>query len=68
MQLIEQDLLRTILRLDLRHPVILDAPQAQLESDTRTLAFEAGRKWGVRVNTIRYFGLTQFFTILSLSL
>lgn len=28
--------------------------QAALESDTRTLAFEAGRKWKVRVNTIRY--------------
>jgi enoyl-[acyl-carrier protein] reductase I len=26
--------------------------QAALESDTRTLAFEAGRKYGVRVNTI----------------
>ena len=26
--------------------------QAQLESDTRTLAFEAGRKYGIRVNTI----------------
>jgi enoyl-[acyl-carrier protein] reductase I len=26
--------------------------QAALESDTRTLAFEAGRKFGVRVNTI----------------
>ena len=29
-------------------------PQAALESDTRVLAFEAGRKYKVRVNTIRY--------------
>ncbi|CAK9072514.1 unnamed protein product [Durusdinium trenchii] len=27
-------------------------PKAQLESDTRTLAYEAGRKYGIRVNTI----------------
>jgi enoyl-[acyl-carrier protein] reductase I len=26
--------------------------KAALESDTRTLAFEAGRRWGIRVNTI----------------
>ena len=26
--------------------------KAALESDTRMLAFEAGRKWGLRVNTI----------------
>merc|ERR1712154_497462 len=30
----------------------MSSAKAQLESDTRTLAFEAGRKWGVRVNTI----------------
>ena len=28
------------------------SPQAALESDTRVLAYEAGRKYGVRVNTI----------------
>ncbi len=28
------------------------SPQAALQSDTRVLAYEAGRKWGVRVNTI----------------
>jgi enoyl-[acyl-carrier protein] reductase I len=30
----------------------MSSSKAALESDTRTLAFEAGRKWGVRVNTI----------------
>jgi enoyl-[acyl-carrier protein] reductase I len=30
----------------------MSAAKAALESDTRTLAFEAGRKFGVRVNTI----------------
>jgi enoyl-[acyl-carrier protein] reductase I len=30
----------------------MPAAKAALESDTRTLAFEAGRKFGVRVNTI----------------
>lgn len=30
----------------------LSGAKAALESDTRTLAFEAGRKWSIRVNTI----------------
>jgi enoyl-[acyl-carrier protein] reductase I len=30
----------------------MSSAKAQLESDTRTLAFEAGRKWKIRVNTI----------------
>ena len=30
----------------------MSSAKAALESDTRTLAFEAGRKWGLRVNTI----------------
>jgi enoyl-[acyl-carrier protein] reductase I len=30
----------------------MSSAKAQLESDTRVLAFEAGRKWGHRVNTI----------------
>lgn len=30
----------------------LNAAKAALESDTRLLAWEAGRKWGIRVNTI----------------
>lgn len=30
----------------------MSSAKAALESDTRTMAFEAGRKWGVRVNTI----------------
>ncbi len=30
----------------------MSSAKAQLESDTRVLAYEAGRKWGVRVNTI----------------
>lgn len=30
----------------------MSSAKAALESDTRMLAFEAGRKWGVRVNTI----------------
>ena len=30
----------------------MSSAKAALESDTRTLAFEAGRKWGHRVNTI----------------
>jgi enoyl-[acyl-carrier protein] reductase I len=30
----------------------MSSAKAALESDTRTLAFEAGRRWGVRVNAI----------------
>ncbi|HSG47894.1 MAG TPA: SDR family oxidoreductase, partial [Longimicrobiales bacterium] len=30
----------------------MSSAKAALEGDTRTLAFEAGRRWGVRVNTI----------------
>jgi enoyl-[acyl-carrier protein] reductase I len=30
----------------------MSSAKAALESDTRTLAFEAGRKWGVRINSI----------------
>ena len=30
----------------------MSSAKAALESDTRTLAYEAGRKWGLRVNTI----------------
>lgn len=30
----------------------MSSAKAQLESDTRVLAYEAGRKWGVRINTI----------------
>tara|TARA_B100000780_G_scaffold201501_1_gene142882 strand:+ start:235 stop:621 length:387 start_codon:yes stop_codon:yes gene_type:complete len=30
----------------------MSSAKAQLESDTRVLAFEAGRKYGIRVNTI----------------
>src|SRR5204862_4944664 len=30
----------------------MSSAKAALESDTRTLAFEAGRKWGVGVNAI----------------
>jgi enoyl-[acyl-carrier protein] reductase I len=30
----------------------MSSAKAALESDTRTLAFEAGRKWGLRVNAI----------------
>lgn len=30
----------------------MSSAKASLESDTRVLAFEAGRKWGLRVNTI----------------
>jgi enoyl-[acyl-carrier protein] reductase I len=30
----------------------MSAAKAALESDTKTLAFEAGRKWGARVNSI----------------
>lgn len=30
----------------------MSSAKAQLESDTKTLAYEAGRKWEVRVNTI----------------
>jgi enoyl-[acyl-carrier protein] reductase I len=30
----------------------MSSAKAQLESDTRLLSFEAGRKWGHRVNTI----------------
>merc|ERR1719359_1120947 len=30
----------------------MSSAKAQLESDTRTLAFEAGRRYGIRVNTV----------------
>merc|ERR1719421_1684822 len=30
----------------------MSSAKAQLESDTRVLAYEAGRKFGIRVNTI----------------
>ncbi len=30
----------------------MSSAKAAMESDTRTLAWEAGRKWGIRVNTI----------------
>jgi enoyl-[acyl-carrier protein] reductase I len=30
----------------------MSSAKAALEADTRTLAFEAGRRWGVRVNAI----------------
>jgi len=30
----------------------MSSAKAALESDTRTLAWEAGRKWGIRINTI----------------
>merc|ERR1712190_407799 len=30
----------------------MSSAKAQLESDTRTLAYEAGRKYGIRVNSI----------------
>jgi enoyl-[acyl-carrier protein] reductase I len=30
----------------------MSSAKAALESDTRTLAWEAGRKWGIRVNTV----------------
>ncbi len=30
----------------------MSSAKAALEADTRTLAFEAGRRWGVRINTI----------------
>jgi enoyl-[acyl-carrier protein] reductase I len=30
----------------------MSSAKAALESDTRTLAYEAGRRWGARVNTI----------------
>jgi len=30
----------------------MSSAKAALESDTKTLAFEAGRKWGIRINTI----------------
>lgn len=30
----------------------MSSAKAQLESDTRVMSFEAGRKWGIRVNTI----------------
>ena len=30
----------------------MSSAKAALESDTRTLAFEAGRKYGMRINTI----------------
>lgn len=35
----------------------MSSAKAALESDTRTLAWEAGRKWGIRVNTISAGGL-----------
>jgi len=30
----------------------MSSAKAALEGDTRTLAYEAGRRWGLRVNTI----------------
>src|SRR5690606_29627170 len=30
----------------------MGSAKAALESDTKTLAWEAGRKWGIRVNTL----------------
>jgi enoyl-[acyl-carrier protein] reductase I len=30
----------------------MSSAKAALESDTRVLAFEAGRRWGLRLNTI----------------
>jgi enoyl-[acyl-carrier protein] reductase I len=30
----------------------MSSAKAQLESDTRVLAWEAGRKWGLKINTI----------------
>jgi len=30
----------------------MSSAKSQLESDTRVLAYEAGRKWGIRINTI----------------
>jgi enoyl-[acyl-carrier protein] reductase I len=30
----------------------MSSAKAALESDTRTLAYEAGRRWGVRINAI----------------
>ena len=30
----------------------MSSAKAALEADTRTLAFEAGRRWGIRINTI----------------
>ena len=30
----------------------MSSAKAALESDTRTLAYEAGRKWGIRINTV----------------
>lgn len=30
----------------------MSSAKAALESDTRVLGFEAGRKWGIRVNTL----------------
>jgi enoyl-[acyl-carrier protein] reductase I len=30
----------------------MSSAKAALESDTRTLAYEAGKKWGIRINTI----------------
>ncbi len=30
----------------------MSSAKAALEADTRTLAFEAGRRWGVRINAI----------------
>ena len=30
----------------------MSSAKAALESDTRTLAYEAGRRWGIRVNTV----------------
>ena len=30
----------------------MSSAKAALESDTRTLSFEAGRKWAIRVNTL----------------
>ena len=40
--------------IDVVTPNFMHAPPAKaaLEGDTRTLAFEAGRRWGTRINTI----------------
>ena len=39
-------------RVEPRYGGGMSSAKAALEGDTRTLAYEAGRKWGLRVNTI----------------
>ena len=39
-------------RLSNAYLASIECAQAALQSDTRVLAYEAGRKWGIRVNTI----------------